>query len=66
MIPKKATREEFMKTFKFEKIGTNDYLIYLNDKNNVLIVSGSNVIIQKESYNKSNQKFILVEEIENA
>ena len=55
-----------MKIFKFEKIGTNDYLIYLNDKNNVLIVSGSNVIIQKESYNKSNQKFILVEEIENA
>ncbi len=63
---KKATREEFMKTFKFEKIGKNDYIIYFDDKNNVLTVSGSNAIIQKESYNNSNQKFRLVEEIENA
>ena len=63
---KKATREEFMKTFKFEKINTNDYLIYFNDKNNVLTISGSNAIIQKECTNKSNQKFKLVEELENA
>ena len=63
---KKATREEFMKTFKFEKIGKNDYIIYFDDKNNVLTVSGSNAIIQKESYNNSNQKFRLVEENENA
>ena len=63
---KKATREEFMKTFKFEKIGKNDYIIYFDNKNNVLTVSGSNAIIQKESYNNSNQKFRLVEEIENA
>ena len=63
---KKATREEFMKTFKFEKIGKNDYIIYFDDKNNVLTVSGSNAIIQKESYNNSNQKFRLVEETENA
>ena len=63
---KKATREEFMKTFKFEKIGKNDYIFYFDDKNNVLTVSGSNAIIQKESYNNSNQKFRLVEEIENA
>ena len=62
---KKATREEFMKVFKFEKIGKNDYLIYFNDKNNVLTVSGNNAIIQKESSDKSNQKFKLVEEIEN-
>ena len=55
-----------MKTFKFEKIGKNDYIIYFDDKNNVLTVSGSNAIIQKESYNNSNQKFRLVEEIENA
>ena len=55
-----------MKIFKFEKIGTNDYLIYFNDKNNVLTVSGSNAIIQKESNDKSNQKFKLIEEIENA
>ena len=63
---KKATREEFMKIFKFEKLNENDYLIYFSDKNNVLTVNGSNAIIQKESYNNSNQKFRLVEEIENA
>ena len=61
---KKATREEFMKIFKFEKLNENDYLIYFNDKNNVLTVNENNAIIQKESNNKSNQTFKLVEEIE--
>ena len=61
---KKATREEFMKIFKFEKLNEKDYLIYFSDKNNVLTVNGSNAIIQKESNNKSNQIFKLVEEIE--
>ena len=61
---KKATREEFMKIFKFEKLNENDYLIYFNDKNNVLTVNENNAIIQKESNNKSNQAFKLVEEIE--
>ena len=60
---KKATREEFMKIFKFEKLNENDYLIYFNDKNNVLTVNENNAIIQKESNNKSNQTFKLVEEI---
>ena len=62
---KKATREEFMKiVFKFEKIDDFDYLIYYKDKNNVLTANGNNLIIQKENYNKSNQIFKLVEEIE--
>ena len=63
---KKTTREEFMKTFKFEKINENEYLIYFNDKNNMLTVDGSKAIIQKESWFKSYQKFKLVEESENA
>ena len=63
---KKTTREEFMKTFKFEKINENEYLIYFNDKNNLLTVDGSKAIIQKESWFKSYQKFKLVEELENA
>ena len=53
-----------MKIFKFEKLNENDYLIYSNDKNNVLTVNENNAIIQKESNNKSNQTFKLVEEIE--
>ena len=62
---KKATREEFMKiVFKFEKIDEIDYIIYYKDKNNVLTVNGKNLVIQKENYNKSNQIFKLVEEIE--
>ena len=63
---KKTTREEFMKTFKFEKINENEYLIYFNDKNNMLTVDGSKAIIQKESWFKYYQKFKLVEELENA
>ena len=63
---KKTTREEFMKIFKFDKINENEYLIYFNDKNNMLTVDGSKAIIQKESWFKSYQKFKLVEELENA
>jgi len=62
---KKATGEEFMKTYensyKFEKINDNEYLIYYKDKNNVLTLSGTNAILQKENSNRSNQKFRLVE-----
>jgi hypothetical protein len=62
---KKATGEEFMKTYensyKFEKINNNEYLIYYKDKNNVLTVNGTNAILQKENSNRSNQKFRLVE-----
>ena len=61
---KEPTGEEFMKTFKYEKIKANEYLIYYNDKNNVLTVSGNKAILQGESNNKEYQKFKLVEEIE--
>ena len=59
---KKATGEEFMKTFKFEKI-KNEYLIYYGDKNNVLTISGNNAILDKEnSSNNKNQLFKFIEE----
>ena len=64
---KEATGEEFMKTFKYEEIKNNkttEYLIYYNNKNNVLTVSGNKAILQSESNNKEYQRFKLVEEIE--
>ena len=61
---KEPTGEEFMKTFKYEKIKANEYLIYYNDKNNVLTVSGNKAILQGESNNKKYQKFKMIEEIE--
>ena len=65
---KKATGEEFMQTYensyRFEKIGENEYFIYYKDKNNVLTASGSNAILQKENSNKSYQKFKLVESLD--
>ena len=65
---KKATGEEFMKTYensyKFEKINNNEYLIYYKDKNNVLTVSGNDAVLQKENYNKKNQRFKFIEGID--
>ena len=61
---KEPTGEEFMKTFKYEKIKANEYLIYYNDKNNVLTVSGNKAILQGESYNKKYQKLKMIEKIE--
>ena len=60
---KKVKGEEFMKTFKYEKINDTEYLIYYGDKNNVLTVSGNDAVLQKESLsNKGSQKFKFVEE----
>ena len=64
---KKATGEEFMQRFKYEEIKNNkytEYLIYYNDKNNVLTVSGNQAILQSISNNNEYQKFKLIEEIE--
>ena len=64
---KKATGEEFMQRFKYEEIKNNkytEYLIYYNDKNNVLTVSGNQAILKSVSNNNEYQKFKLIEEIE--
>ena len=64
---KEVTGEEFMKTFKYEEIKNNkttELIIYYNNKNNVLTVSGNKAILQSESNNKEYQRFKLVEEIE--
>ena len=53
-----------MKRFKFKQISKNEYLIYYNDKNNVLTVKGNEIIIEKENSNIDNQKFKFMEENE--
>ena len=60
---KKITGEKYMKVFKYEKINENEYLIYYNDKNNVLTINNNNAIIDKERTNKSYQIFKLIEDI---
>ena len=54
----------YEESYKFEKIKDNEYLIYYKDKNNVLTVSGTNAILQKENSNKNNQKFKLIENLD--
>ena len=61
---KKLIGEEFLKRFKFKQISKNEYLIYYNDKNNVLTVKGNEIIIEKENSNIDNQKFKFIEENE--
>ena len=60
---KKITGEKYMKVFNYEKINENEYLIYYNDKNNVLTINNNNAIIDKERTNKSYQIFKLIEDI---
>ena len=52
-----------MKVFNYEKINENEYMIYYNDKNNVLTINNNNAIIDKERTNKSYQIFKLIEDI---
>ena len=54
---KNVISEKYMKVCKFEKIKNNEYLIYFNDKNNVLTINGNNPIIYMLSPNYVNQKF---------
>ena len=61
---KKVVGEEFLKRFKFKQISKNEYLIYYNDKNNVLTVKGNEIIIEKENSNIDSQKFKFIEENE--
>ena len=67
---KKVTGEEFMKTFKFSKINRNEYLLYYEDTNNVLTISGNNAILEKRKnlfwifFVDGSQRFKFVEETE--
>ena len=57
----KVTGEEFMKRFNFEKFNYNEYIFYYENKNYVLTANGNHVIIQKENFNRTNQRFKLIE-----
>ena len=58
---KRATGEQYMKRYNFEKINNNEYIFYYENKNNVLTLNGNNAILQKENSNRVNQKFKLIE-----
>ena len=58
---RKPTAEQFMKIYKFEKIGSDEYVFYFDNKNNILTVNGNHANIQKENYNKTNQRLKLIE-----
>ena len=58
---KNVIGEKYMKVCKLEKIKNNEYLIYFNDKNNVLTINGNNPIIYMLSPNYVNQKFKFIE-----
>ena len=60
----KVIGEQFMKRFQFEKDNSYEYILYYENKDNILTVDGVNAKLQKESINKSNQKFKLIEAVE--
>ena len=57
----RAKGEQFMKRYKYEKINNMEYIFYYENKNNTLTIKGNNAILQKENYNRTNQKFKLLE-----
>ena len=57
----RAKGEQFMKRYKYEKINNMEYIFYYENKNNILTIKGNNAILQKENYNRTNQKFKLLE-----
>ena len=57
----KAKGEPFMKRYNYEKIDNMEYIFYYENKNNILTIKGNNAILQKENYNRTNQKFKLLE-----
>ena len=50
-----------MNIYKLEKISDKEYLIYYENKDNVLTVNGNNAIIMEESPYKINQKFKFID-----
>ena len=57
----KAKGEPFMKRYNYEKIDNMEYIFYYENKNNILTIKGNSAILQKENYNRTNQKFKLLE-----
>ena len=57
---KKVISEKYMKIYFFEKTNNNQYILYYNNKNNVLTINGSNALFQNLIPGSGNQKFKLV------
>ena len=58
---RRATGEQFMKRYCFEKIDNMEYIFYYENKNNILTIKGNEAFLQKENYNRANQRFKLLE-----
>ena len=59
----KVTGEEFMQRYKYEQKNKGEFILYYQDKNNVLTSNGNELILQKENYDSS-QLFKMVEDYE--
>ena len=57
----RPTAEQFMKRYNFERIGSDEYIIYFENKNNILTVNGNYANIQKGNYKSTNQRFKFIE-----
>ena len=58
---KKVISEKYMKIYFFEKTNNNQYILYYNNKNNVLTINGSNALFQNLIPGSGYQKFRLVD-----
>ena len=58
---KKVISEKYMKIYFFEKTNNNQYILYYNNKNNVLTINGSNALFQNLIPGSGYQKFKLVD-----
>ena len=58
---KKVTGEKYMYVYRLEKINDVEYILFYDNKENVLTVNDNNAIIMKESPDKSNQKFKFID-----
>ena len=59
-----ATKEQFMQRLKYDKIDDNEFILYFENKSNVLTENGNHAIISKEDYNnRADQIFKFIEVI---
>ena len=58
---KSVTGEKYMKIYKLEKINDNEYLIYYDNKDNILTVKGNKAILERENNDRANQKFKFID-----
>ena len=59
----KVTGEEFMQRYKYEQKNKGEFILYYQDKNNVLTANGNELILKKEN-NDTSQLFKMIEDYE--